>query len=584
VSSSAEQQFPRWFGRYLLLDLLAKGGMAEVYRARMTGAENFQRLLAIKCLRPELALDDEFTSMFIDEANVAAQLLHANIVQTYELGKQAGVLYIAMELVPGRDLRQLLAAAAKEGFRLPQWLAAYVAAKTAEGLDFAHRKQSIEGRPLGLVHRDVSPQNVLVSFHGEVKLLDFGIAKAAMRETATRAGLFKGNLAHTSPENVAGEPVDRRADIFGLGTLLFELLTGRRLFVADSDYALLDKVRRAETGSLRGSDHGFDPRFEPILERALARKVSDRYEWASEMADALTPILLEDGKLLGAKNAAGVMRQLFAAEIQHESDLLRRYAELEIPGHQPSGDGEAANAGSPAAYARYADSNSGESCIATTEVDTEEIRRRITAEQSRIDGRQLAPAASQAECQTAEIVLPEGGGGGATPAFEAGDDAALPAQQDEGTARLRRDRDRRPGWPLVLGLFLGVAGLSAAGLVWWRFSRPTTVSPAPGAAAVSPTPGRVNPRPPPPETPKADAPVVYGYVSIRVTGAPYARISIDGVDVGRAPLQAYRVPAGKHEIQVVEMRGSRRVKTKTQEMVVSPDSSRRSPARITVPM
>ncbi|RYF08106.1 MAG: serine/threonine protein kinase, partial [Deltaproteobacteria bacterium] len=203
----------------MLLDRINAGGMAEVFRAKMTGAEQFERYLAIKCMLPQLLADEHFIGMFIDEAKLASQLSHANIVQIYELGRQHERLYIAMELVQGRDLRHVIRLARARGLALPQGFAAYVISRAAAGLDFAHRKQGVDGRPLQLVHRDVSPQNILVSYDGEVKVVDFGIAKAEARATETQAGVLKGKFAYMSPEQVRGDDIDRRADIFALGSV-----------------------------------------------------------------------------------------------------------------------------------------------------------------------------------------------------------------------------------------------------------------------------------------------------------------------------------------------------------------------------
>ena len=196
-------QFPARFGKYIILDRINAGGMAEVFRAKITGAEQFERLIAIKCMLPELLEDDTFTTMFIDEAKLASQLTHANIVQIYELGRLNERLYIAMELVNGRDVRHILRTARANLAPIPLGFAAYVVAKAAEGLDFAHRKAGANGEPLALVHRDVSPQNILVSYDGEVKVVDFGIAKAEARATETQMrACLKGKFAYMAPEQV----------------------------------------------------------------------------------------------------------------------------------------------------------------------------------------------------------------------------------------------------------------------------------------------------------------------------------------------------------------------------------------------
>src|SRR5690606_18195641 len=231
------------FGPYTLLERIAVGGMAELWKARMKGVEGFQKTVAIKKILPHLTDSSDFVTMFIDEAKLAAQLNHNNIIHIYDLGKQGDDYYIAMEFVDGRDLRSILNTAREKNQPMPIGLALLVAARIAAALDYAHRMKDFEGRPLGLVHRDVSPQNVLISFEGDIKLCDFGIVQAVSKASKTQMGALKGKLQYMSPEQAWGRPVDSRSDIFSLGSLLFEMLTGRRLFAGDSEMSVLDAVR-----------------------------------------------------------------------------------------------------------------------------------------------------------------------------------------------------------------------------------------------------------------------------------------------------------------------------------------------------
>ncbi|HEY6880481.1 MAG TPA: serine/threonine-protein kinase, partial [Polyangiales bacterium] len=231
------------FGKYYLLDRVSTGGMAEVYRAKAFGVEGFERIVAVKRILPTIALDTDFIKMFIDEAKLAVQLNHANIAQIFDLGKVDGNYYIALEYVHGKDLRSVFEHQTAQRETLPVELACYVMMKICEGLDYAHRKCDSQGRALELVHRDVSPHNMLISFDGDVKLIDFGIAKAANNSVKTRAGILKGKFGYLSPEQVRGERVDQRSDIFGIGIVLHELLTGERLFAGDSDLSTIEKVR-----------------------------------------------------------------------------------------------------------------------------------------------------------------------------------------------------------------------------------------------------------------------------------------------------------------------------------------------------
>src|SRR5439155_8787101 len=237
---------PDRFGQYELLEKIASGGMAELFRARRTGVEGFQKIVAIKKILPHIADNDEFITMFADEAKLAAQLNHPNIVHIFDLGKiEAGGYFIAMEYVEGRDLRSILQSGHDLGAPLPTPLAVYVASKIAAALDYAHRRRDSEGRELNIVHRDVSPPNILISYEGDIKLCDFGIAKAASKASQTQSGALKGKVQYMSPEQAWGKALDRRSDLFSLGAVLFEMLTEQKLFRGDSDLTVLEKVRAA---------------------------------------------------------------------------------------------------------------------------------------------------------------------------------------------------------------------------------------------------------------------------------------------------------------------------------------------------
>ncbi len=212
---------PEPFGNYLLIEKVSVGGMAEVFKALMIGTEGFQKLVAIKRLLPSVAEDEEFARMFIDEANIAGQLHHANIAQVYDLGRIEEHYFIAMEYVQGRDLRAVFDRLKRIKRGVPLNMAVYIVAKACEGLDYAHRKKDAQGRPLNIVHRDISPPNILLSYEGDVKIVDFGIAKATKKLTQTQAGILKGKFGYMSPEQVRGLPIDRRSDIFSIGIVLY---------------------------------------------------------------------------------------------------------------------------------------------------------------------------------------------------------------------------------------------------------------------------------------------------------------------------------------------------------------------------
>ena len=281
------------FGQYVLLEKIATGGMAEVWKARMRGVEGFQKIVAIKKILPHLSDNREFIDMFIDEAKLAAQLNHNNIIHIYDLGKIQNSYYIAMEFVDGFDLKTILKNAQERDVPLSVELSLFIATKIAAALDYAHRKRDFENRDLGLVHRDVSPQNVLISQEGDIKLCDFGIAKAASKASHTQAGALKGKLQYMSPEQAWGKTIDRRSDIFALATVLFEMLTNRKLFTGENEMSILEQVREARVELPSKVNDEIAPEIDRIVLKALAKEPDARYQTAAEMARDLDAVLYE---------------------------------------------------------------------------------------------------------------------------------------------------------------------------------------------------------------------------------------------------------------------------------------------------
>jgi serine/threonine protein kinase len=320
---------PTKFGKYLLLERVAVGGMAEVFVAKAFGVEGFERLLAIKKILPTMGEDAEFISMFVDEARIAVQLSHANIVQVLELGKHDEHLYIAMEYIPGRDLRQLIERFRKRHLPMPIPQACRIVAEVCEALDYAHRKRDTSGRPLGIVHRDVSPQNVLVSYDGEVKLIDFGIAKAESRLQRTQAGILKGKFSYMSPEQVKGLEVDGRSDIFATGVVLWELVCGEKLFTGDSDFAVLEKVRNGAVPPPRSIAKHCPEGLERVILKALANDPARRYQSASELHDDLMRFTLVGDTVYGSRPLAEWLRSEFGVEWEKEQKRQRMWGAIE---------------------------------------------------------------------------------------------------------------------------------------------------------------------------------------------------------------------------------------------------------------
>jgi eukaryotic-like serine/threonine-protein kinase len=310
------------FGKYQLLKKLATGGMAEVFLARQTGIEGFRRLMVVKRILPHLANEPEFVQMFLNEAKIAARLNHPNIAQIYDLGADAGTHYIAMEFIHGEDLGRVMRKAWSTGQWIARPLAIRIIASTCEALYYAHQKTDENGQPLKVVHRDVSPQNILVSFDGSVKVVDFGIAKAADTVSNTRSGAIKGKFAYMAPEQAAGKSLDHRTDIFSVGLVLYELLTGVRPLKRDSELATLQaalecKIEPPSTVAEVPSE------LDSVVMRALEKEPNDRYRDARELQMALEEFLVAQRWVAGSVQLSELMATLFADRLAEEAKLGR---------------------------------------------------------------------------------------------------------------------------------------------------------------------------------------------------------------------------------------------------------------------
>ncbi|HEX5033556.1 MAG TPA: serine/threonine-protein kinase, partial [bacterium] len=313
---------PKPFGKYFLIEKLATGGMAEIYKAKTFGVDGFEKILAIKRILPHCAVDKEFISMLVDEAKLSVLLSHTNIVQVYDLGKVGDDYFISMEFINGINLREVLNRAKEISEKFSEEIVVYILSETCKGLDYAHSKKDNESKPLNIVHRDISPQNILLSFEGEVKIVDFGIAKAAMNISHTMAGILKGKISYMSPEQALGKPIDRKTDIFSTGLILYELLTGEKLFTGETQFEVLKKIR-----TTRLNENSF-PESMPIglrkiLAKALAYSVKDRYDNAGDMQIDLTRYLYSTYIDFTPRKLSTLMRKLFAQEIQTKSGEVK---------------------------------------------------------------------------------------------------------------------------------------------------------------------------------------------------------------------------------------------------------------------
>jgi TonB family protein len=457
---------PDRFGQYEILERIASGGMAELYKARLSGVEGFQKIVAIKKILPHLADNEEFIAMFANEAKLAAQLNHPHIVHIFDLGKiEGGGYFIAMEYVDGRDLRGLLHSAQEVGSPLPIPLAVYVASKVAAALDYAHRRRDPDGRDMNIVHRDVSPQNILISYEGDIKLCDFGIAKAASKASTTQSGALKGKVQYMSPEQAWGKPIDRRSDLFSLGAVLFEMLADQKLFRGDSDLTVLERVRAAEVVAPSSISPEVSPSLDAIVLKALAREPEERYANASDMLRDLEAVLYAYTPAPGSADLAIFLHRLQAEE-QAIAEARERQAAQEAAAPGPEPERKRKSKGAPV------------------------VRRTATAPKLTPPPASAPPPPAPAAAQPPP--KRERTGSGVFGAFSS----------------KRIEAERRSRTPLFVLIGVAVAGLAAAG--WWALRKPAAVAPSPIVRAtplpvLPPTPARVAAVPTSGPTPAIDS-------------------------------------------------------------------------------
>jgi serine/threonine-protein kinase len=531
-------------GKYKLVKLIAAGGMAEVFLARQSGAAGFEKQVCLKRILPHLARDKAFVEMFLNEARLASQLDHPNIVSIYDLGEANGNYFIAMEFIDGPNLRTVARRAQELGELLPIPEVVRIIAQAAAGLQYAHDLTDADGRPLGLVHRDISPDNILVHRNGTAKVVDFGIAKAANSSGMTRTGTLKGKIAYMPPEQLRAEPLDRRTDLFALGVVTYELIGGRRPWEAESEVALITQIMVVDPPPLTELRQDCPPELWAIVHRALARDREERYQDCNELIADLEALLVQMGQSITSTRVADFVRAYAPPKIEAGSDGTE--AQLgAIEAHMSAVEAETFGTGSaaPLLGGRVA---------------------QVSA-QPRIDP---APTGSGPDL----LPLPEGGGTRAGMlygllAFGAilllGGAGALVwmlrGGGEEPRVAIERARPRTPVAPQP------PAGQEPAGASIQPTS--TAVAIGPGAdsgtdgGSVSPGrpegpqrprhPTRSDPqtpqpepeRPPAPEPPRA--PAAKGELVLQAR--PWAKITIDGRAVGETPVSV-PVAAGPHQI------------------------------------
>jgi serine/threonine-protein kinase len=331
-----DPNLPQVFGRYLLVQRLSRGGMGEIFLAKH-GLAGFEKLAVIKKVLPHLSADAQFIGRFVDEAQVAIKLQHVNVAQVFEVGRVADEYFLALEYVEGRDLRRTLAQLNSKKQRLPVDLALYIGREMANGLAYAHRRTDNDGNNINLVHCDISPPNILVSFEGETKVIDFGIAKSALRGTETDPKMGFGKFGYMAPEQlIRGGVVDHRTDIYAAGVVLYELLTGQRLYEAgpEPDYrALAKKVAKGEFDLPSKTDKVLAP-YDDLVATALRPKAEDRFQSAAEFRDAIQQALVSVNPTISTDQLGAFMRELFSEEMTAQRELHDRVAKAHLEDFQ----------------------------------------------------------------------------------------------------------------------------------------------------------------------------------------------------------------------------------------------------------
>ncbi len=323
---------PLLFGKYCLLERISVGGMAEVFRARPFNAQGAtDRYLALKRILPHLAEDDEFLTMFVDEAKLCVHLRHPNVVRVFELGSFQSSPYILMEFIAGQDLLALQKRLRQRRLIMSVAQACHVVSKLARGLHHAHFASDERGNKLRIIHRDISPQNVLISYTGQVKLIDFGVAKTTVQETKTQVGVLKGKFGYMSPEQIRGEAIDHRSDVFSAGTVFWELLTNRRLFTGDNEFDIFEKVRDAKVDPPSSKNPQVPEAVDAIAMRALTRNAADRFPTAAAFADALDAFLETITPRYEATHLSDWMERFFEEELAGELQKNHDFSGLQTP-------------------------------------------------------------------------------------------------------------------------------------------------------------------------------------------------------------------------------------------------------------
>ncbi len=565
------------FGRYYLVDRIAVGGMAEVFKARTFSDGGFQKLLVIKRILQHLGGNEEFIEMFIDEAKISVELQHPNIVQIYDFGRIGEEYFLAMECVEGKDVKGILRKMAERRRVLPPEFAAFVAIEMCKGLDFAHKKMNLHGEHMGIVHRDISPSNILVSYNGEVKIADFGIAKAENSLYNTKDGVLKGKFEYMSPEQASGEKVSHLSDIFATGIILHEMLTGRRLFKTDSDIRTLNKIKAVDIEPPSATNPNVPARLDEIVMKALSQDPAARFADGRAMQTALLEFIYPSTPDVVHESFKRFIRELFAEEIDAERTRLQEGSkvaeqmwnqdpglELEPEWEEPASTAHTIQTAPkrslalPIAGGLVVLAALGTALFFATrppeviEAPPIEAAPQLGSIQLRIE-----PADLPVRVLLGGREVGQGSGTVLIPDVVPGADLPLRVEA-EGYAPHEETIDLVGNERLRLPLTL--QSLTDPSPPPPVEARPGEVeAPAPGRGAAPPTvetPPRRGQKAPPVETPAAAgrdpaaAPAGPGKVNVNIRGG-WANVFIDGRQIDQTPLVGFEIPAGTHSIRVV---------------------------------
>jgi len=574
----------RLLGRYELVYEIGVGGMAAVYLSRARGPGGFSKWLALKRIHPHLAKDRRFIDMFLDEARIAAMLQHPNVAQVLDLGEDEGEYFIAMEYLHGEHLGAVSVRAMRELGQLPLSIAASIVMDAAEGLHHAHEAKDKNGQALALVHRDVSPQNVFVTYDGQVKLTDFGIAKAANRITHTDTGGTKGKVSYMAPEQALGRPLDRRTDVFALGIVLWEITTGRRLFRAETDAQTLMRITSGRVPTPSSVMADYPPELEQIVMRALEIRAERRYPSAAVMARDLERWLATGARAVRSSDLSSLMHRLFADRIAAKDELLRSDPET-IPGVRLPPNPRGADASSGTGALPIEPSTS--SVVVKPIVDAVRKRERSRARIRWIAIGAVVVALASAWGLWAALATPRGAtvriesepGGAIVRVDDRRATRGTPVVLEDVTRGTHRLRVELGGYQPVVTTFVADGDRLQLGYAL-RPLAPSAARPAPRAVAApapivapptpEPTPAtarpssiaRRAPRHAPAPTPapareQAATPAQTGWLNLLTR--PWATVTIDGRPAGMTPLVRRTVHAGTLEIGLrAEGRGATR--------------------------